>query len=296
MKLDDLRLFVRAAELASFTKAAVSLGLAQPTVSRVIGELETEWDGPLFYRTGRGVALSELGEEALARSRALLREVDQVSEDLRGFSRVPSGRVTLGLPHSMVPALIPDLINQLRRERPGIRLEIHEGFSDQTERWLAEGNVDIGLYSKYWEGDATPPGLLLPSRLVLTGAADQRLPATIDFARLADYPLVLPRATNGLRAIVDAIARKLKVSLQVVIDADSILAQKEATARCGCFMIKAPLTIAEESAARVVSSAVICNPYVNRHLVLETGHQRPLSRAARDVTERINGILRALSR
>ena len=95
MELADLRIFVRAAELGSFSKAAVTTGVAQPTVSRVISDLEAEWDGPLFYRTGRGVTLSELGEEALTKARFLLREADQAAEDLKAFSRLPSGIVSI---------------------------------------------------------------------------------------------------------------------------------------------------------------------------------------------------------
>jgi DNA-binding transcriptional LysR family regulator len=291
--LDALRLFVRASELRSFSKAAVSLGVAQPTVSRIIGNLEREWGGPLFYRTGRGVALSELGEEALTRARALLDEAERVGEDLRNFSRLPSGLVSVALPPSTIDIVLPPLLNQLRSERPGIRLRIHEGFSDQVERWLAEGTVDIGMYSKYWEGKADRKGLFLQSRLILAGAPGHApLPAEIDFSRLAEFPLVLPPPTNGLRAIVDAIARRMRFRLQVIVDADSIVAQKAMTAACGCFMIKAPHTIADEQARRIFVTSVIRRPYINRHLVIATGHQKPLSRAAREVANRITEILR----
>ena len=295
VNLGHLQTFARVAELGSFTKAAVSLGVAQPTVSRIIGELETEWDGPLFYRTGRGVILSELGEAALVRVRAFLREAEQMSEDLRGFSRLPSGNVAMGLPPSLVGAVVPELVNQLRRDLPGIRIRVFEGFSEQIERWLAEGNVDVAIYSKYREGESSG-GALLDSRLVLAGAAEGwTLPKEIDFRRLAEFPLVLPEATNGLRAIVDSIARRMKVSLNVVADADSILAQKEMAMRCGCYMIKAPLTIAGEESSGVFASSVIRNPSINRYVVVMTGQQKPLSRAGREVASRTTAILRVLS-
>ncbi|MGK9232244.1 LysR family transcriptional regulator [Inquilinus limosus] len=296
MDLRDLRIFASVCELSSFTKAAVHLGLAQPTISRVIGELEAEWGGPLFYRTGRGVALSELGEEALVRVRGLLKDADRVSEDLRGLSRLPSGFVSIALPPSVVTLVIPDLLNQLRRELPGIHLRIREGFSDENERWLAEGKIDIGIYSKYWEGAPSPDRLLLPSRLVLAGfVPEDTLRREIDFADLARFPLVLPPPTNGLRMIVDAVARRLKVPLNIVADADSTVAQKSVSAHCGCFMIKAVHTIAEEQSQGLVASSVIRNPYVNRHVVLVTSHQKPLSRAGREVAERITRILQVVS-
>jgi DNA-binding transcriptional LysR family regulator len=201
----------------------------------------------------------------------------------------------MGLPPSLVGAVVPELVNQLRRDLPGIRIRVFEGFSEQIERWLAEGDVDVGIYSKYREGESNG-GALLDSRLVLAGAAEGwTLPKEIDFRRLAEFPLVLPEATNGLRAIVDGIARRMKVSLNVVADADSILAQKEMAMRCGCYMIKAPLTIASEEGSGVFASSVIRNPFINRYVVVMTGQQKPLSRAGREVASRTTAILRVLS-
>ena len=106
---------------------------------------------------------------------------------------------------------------------------------------------------------------------------------------------MLPLANNGLRVMIDAIARRMKVTLDVVLDANSTVAQKQAAARCGCFMIKAPHTIAEEQSRGEVVTSVICAPYINRHVVLVTGRQKPLSRAARDVADRITQILQSVS-
>lgn len=297
MDLRELRMFVCACELSSFTKAAVHLGVAQPTISRVISALEAEWGGPLFYRTGRGVSLSELGEEAFTRAQTLLRDAERISEDLRGLGRLPSGTVSVALPPSLIALVVPPLLNQLRRDLPGIYLRIREGFSDENERWLAEGKIDIGIYSKYWEGKPSKERLLLPSRLLLSGFVDRSvLPKEIDFADLPRFPLILPPPSNGLRMIVDAVARRLKVPLNVVVDADSILAQKEMAQRCGCFMIKAIHTIAPETRRGLVTSTVIRNPHINRHVLLVTGNQKPLSQAAREVAKRITRILEAASR
>jgi LysR family nitrogen assimilation transcriptional regulator len=296
MDLSDLRIFLRAAELGSFSKAAVAFGVAQPTVSRIIGELEAEWDGPLFYRTGRGVALSELGGEALTRARFLLREADQASEDLKAFSRLPSGIVSIGLPTSIVQPAIPPLVNELRAELPGIRLQVYEGFSDQIERWLAEGLIDIGAYSKYREGPKGESRLLLESQLVLAGLREGwNLPPEINFERLAEFSLVLPAPTNGLRIMVDSVARRMKVPLNVIADMDSTIGQKVMAARCGCYMVKAPHTISEETSQGIFASSIIRAPYITRHVTLVTGHQRPLSRPSREVVTRLTAILRRLS-
>lgn len=296
MDLAKLRVFVRASELGSFTRAAVSLGLAQPTVSRIIDELETEWRVPLFYRTGRGITLSEFGEEALSRATFLLQEADRINEDLRAISRQPRGAVSIALPPSLMEPVVPALMNQLRDELPGVKLQIYEGFSGQTERWLAEGTIDIGIYSRYWEGEPDKGPALVDSRLTLLGLAeDWNPPPEIDFKELADFPLVLPARTHALREIVDSIARRMKITLNITADAYSTVVHKQMIILCGCKMVKASHVIREERHDRRFASSVIRNPYITRRMVLMTGHQRPLSRAARQVAERATKILHALS-
>ncbi len=294
MNLADLRLFVRAAELGSFSKAAAAQGVAQPTVTRIIGQLEEAWDGRLFYRTGRGVMLSELGQEALMRARALLREADQVGEDLRAFSRLPSGVVSVGMPASLVATAVPVLINQLRAELPGIHLQVHEGFNDEIERWLAEGTIDIGARSKYREG-AAPDGTLIASPLVVTGLrAGWTLPPEIDFRALEPYALVLPARTNAVRVMVDAVARRMKLRLNIIADVDSTLGQEAIARHCGCYMVKAPPVAPRDGGESAFVSSVIRNPAIMRHIDLATSHQRPVSRASRQVFDRLAAILKAL--
>ncbi len=293
MNLMDLRLFVRAAELGSFSKAATAFGVAQPTVTRIIGQLEAEWDGLLFYRTGRGVLLSELGQEALARARALLRDADQVGEDLRAFSRLPSGVVSIGMPTSLVVATIPILINQLRAELPGIRLQVHEGSTTRSNAgW--EGAIDIGARSKYREGAARQNSVVLESRLVVTGLRQGwSMPSEIDFRQLADYALVLPARSNALRVIVDTVARRMKLRLNIIARIDSALGQEAITTHCGCYMVKAPPFLPDDDAKGRFVSSIIRNPSITRHIDLVTSHQRPLSRASRQVMDRLTTIMKA---
>jgi hypothetical protein len=156
--------------------------------------------------------------------------------------------------------------------------------------------VEVGIYSKYKEGVPDGRGLMFDSRLVLAGnSANWKLPDEIDFEQLANFPLVLPALTNGLRMAVDAAAKRLKIPLAIIAEADSILAQKEMTLNCGCYMIKAPHTITGEKQDGIFASAIIRNPYINRYVVLVTGQQKPLSRAAREVATRATSILRGFS-
>ena len=298
MDLDKLKLLVRVQELKSFSLAAVDLGVAQPTVSRVIKDLETDWGDRVFHRTGRGVTLTEFGEQAVARARLLLAEADRMTQDLKGMSREPVGKVSLGLAPSLAQTLAPPLVRQLARETPGIALRIHEGFSDQIERWRAAGDIDVGVWSNFRvveSGDENRKALFR-SNLVLVGPGDgPRMPASMPFEDLAHYPLVLPAMPNGLRAICEEIARRKNIALKIPVETDSLIVQKQVCQHCGYYLIKAPETMAQEVRQGIHQTSVITEPTVQRFLLLDTTRQRPLSRAALEVTTRLTTLLRQLS-
>lgn len=293
--LSELRIFAAAAERNSFTRAAIDLGVAQPTISRIVKTLEEEWDEPLFYRTGRGVRLSEFGEVVYEHARQLLRNADQVSEDLRAMSRTPTGEVALGVPPSMISAVVPRLVKSICDKAPGIRLRILEGFSDRIERWLANGSVEVGVFSKYREVDQPGEPALFTSPLMLASPSSAPLSSkTVEFQKLATIPLVLPMAPNGLRVVVETVARRFRFSLKVLVDTESITAQKLVAEHCGCHMIKALHTIVDDRNSGRFDASLIVNPSILRCVVLHTTQHRPLTRAGRMVADEVSVILRDL--
>src|SRR5919201_1462399 len=90
------KLFVGAAELGSLSKVALAYGTSQPHISRRIGELEQEYGGGLFPRTGRGVVLTELGQRIVPKIRAWLAGTEQLANDVRSSAGIPTGKVRIG--------------------------------------------------------------------------------------------------------------------------------------------------------------------------------------------------------
>lgn len=290
--LASLRMFVAAAEARSFSIAATRLGVAQPTVSRVIKALEEAWDEPLFYRTGRGAELTEFGEIARRRAGDLIAHADQVLIDLRETNRRPSGYVTIGAPPSLVGWVIPELAQGLSVDEPGIKLRVREGFSDQIDRWVRDGTVDIGLVSKYRESERSREGDSFSSPLLLARVRnDVPLPPTTEFADLANKRFVLPIAPNGLRLAVDGVARRMRFSLDVFVDAESINAQKTVAEKCGCFMIKAAYSLHPDADAHFDTSLIV-NPRLWRTVQVRPTQTRPLTKSTRLVITQIEAILR----
>jgi len=92
---------VQAAELGSFSKAAVVPDIAQPALSRQLRSLETQLHQQRFLDNGRGVALTDAGRRLFDHSVAVLQLMAHAREDLGASRDEPVGLVTIGLPPSM---------------------------------------------------------------------------------------------------------------------------------------------------------------------------------------------------
>jgi LysR family nitrogen assimilation transcriptional regulator len=294
LNLSSIGTFTRVAELGSFSKAAVSLKIAQPSISRIISELESTIGGELFYRTGRGAKLSELGEMLLPRAQALLQTAEQLETDAAGFGRAPVGNVSVASLPSLTQPLASTLYNYVREHTPGIKLRLIEGFSDQVERWVAEGAVDIGLLSKYKNVLASRDDVLFRADLMLVRAGNVASgPKVVQFADLDGLPMVLPSSTNGLRIVLEETARRHKIKLNVVVEAESLVAQREIVIKCGCNSVMARQALDEIGPGQSLVGSRINEAGLERYVVAATTQQRPLSKAARVVLQAIRHTLGA---
>ena len=96
-RLQELAVFVRAAESGSFSRAARELGLSQPSVSRIVGELEARLGVTLLLRTTRRITVTDAGALFLDRARAILAEIEDAEDAARGVDSL-RGIIRLALP------------------------------------------------------------------------------------------------------------------------------------------------------------------------------------------------------
>jgi DNA-binding transcriptional LysR family regulator len=123
MQLDALQIFVKVAELGSFTRAAQHLGLSKARASIRVSEIETELGTRLLQRTTRAVHLTPDGEQFLVRARRLVLD----AEELGSMFHVPSnlrGRVRLDLPVNFARNLFIPRLPELFAAHPQLELEV----------------------------------------------------------------------------------------------------------------------------------------------------------------------------
>lgn len=290
--LAKLELFAAVAELGSLTKAAAARNSAQPAISRQIAALERECGGRLFARTGRGMALTELGRKILPRIKTMLATAEDLSEDVGASSGVPMGDVRIGSLPSLYKLLVFPLFRAVRKRFPKIRLHIFEGSGGQIDEWITNGYIDIGLPYRYGNRLRSDTQKLFEVDSCLIGPAGDALTAsrTVEFSQLAGIPLVLPGAPSMVRLMLDQLARRKQIQFDIILEADSLQIQKEVVLNGLGYTINPRHAAMTEIDQGLLQASRIVNPAFDRTVVLVTTSVRPPSLACREVSKLIRQI------
>jgi LysR family nitrogen assimilation transcriptional regulator len=230
MDIRSLRYFVTAATLKSISKAANHLHVAQPALSRLLKKLEKDLGVLLLHRDSRGVRLTEAGTWLLYKGENILRQVDELAEEVRARGKDPTGRVSVALIPSVATLFAPLLVKRMRERHPAISLRLSEGLTTSIVGGLLETKFDLGLIpaEKLDAELVSVPLLTEPMFLVGPGAmkhaAKNDSPLTMQ--QLARYPLLLPSRGNMLRDQIESAAKRNGVTLDVKEDVDSSLVTK----------------------------------------------------------------------
>ncbi|PUA27714.1 MAG: LysR family transcriptional regulator [Cellvibrio sp. 79] len=123
-RLDAMQIFVRVAELASFTKAADSLGLPKASISTSVQQLESLLGTRLLHRTTRRVQLTLDGQIFYERSKDLLADMDDLEGLFQQGASNLTGRLRIDMPSGMAKNLILPRLPELLTLHPQLQLEI----------------------------------------------------------------------------------------------------------------------------------------------------------------------------
>lgn len=283
----DLRweAFLKVAQHGSFTRAATALDCLQSVLSRQIALLETQCGERLFRRTGRGVVLTDFGEQVYARMRPLLEQARQVEDDIRTLGGEAIGEVRVGLLPSTVKTFAGRLFCSLRSRHPKVALHFTDGASAHLEEWVNEGRLDLSLLLREDMVERPDQPTLAHIDLVLIGPpGDPRMEVeTFRFSGLRQLPLIVPSHPHLLRERLDRVAREQGMTLTIAMEADSVQLQQELVAAGAGYSIVAQSTAQPDVQAGLIVARPIVEPSMARRIVLGASPRRPSTRATREV-------------
>ncbi|WP_174365430.1 LysR substrate-binding domain-containing protein [uncultured Caballeronia sp.] len=270
MDSNDLDLFARVCRAGSISRAALEAGSDQSTISRRIAAIEAELGVRLFRRSGRGVALTERGEQLLTYALETKRMLDEASRTLRSSSALGPARLCIAAQPTIARIMFGPLAHALKAHFSSTQVRFVEGLASQLLGALKDGELDVGiLYAPEHRG-ALAYDLLLTEGVCLITPEDYPLDGeTIDVRALASVPLILPSTHHGLRMLVESLATRHGFSLNVAFECDGSisLTKRLVLANCGCTVLPSAAVV-EEMAAGRVKCFRLENPPVTRDVGL----------------------------
>ncbi len=197
MNLQQLRYFLAAAEHGSFTAAARSLYIAQPSLSEQVRQLEGELGVDLFARVGRGIALTEAGRAFRPEAERVLAGVEQARDAVRDVRELRGGTLSFGMFGTASGYLIADLVGDFRKRYPDVRLRLVGQNSSLVADAVRAGRLEAALVVLPVDDDGLELRPVHREELVVVSRSPERLGEAMTIERLAELPLVLYDAEYG---------------------------------------------------------------------------------------------------
>ena len=193
MDIRALRYFVELVREKSFTRASEKLFVTQPTISKMIRNMEEELGQPLLNREGHSFTLTDSGQVLFAHGQLILAQMQQLEAELADLQSLQHGRLALGIP-PMVGHVYADLIRAYRSRYPKVELSIVEYGGRRIEQAVLEGELDLAITMLPTREEGVLSALELdcyPIQVVLPDLPRWRGGSEIRLADLQEEPFLL---------------------------------------------------------------------------------------------------------
>ncbi|MDO4487373.1 MAG: LysR family transcriptional regulator [Bacillota bacterium] len=290
MEIRVLKYFLTVAREQNITRAAETLHMTQPTLSRQLAALEEELGTTLFVRGNRNITLTEAGILLKRRALEILNLEEKTIEELRNHEELVEGSVTIGCGEFGAVESLSRICEAYRAKYPKVQIKLHTATADIIQDMMKQGLVDIGLlmepvdtsefeYIRLPEADSW----------VVTMKPDDPMAQKDAVTRddLLDKPLILPSRLNIQSELANWFGKdfeKLNVAFVANLATNAAVMAKNGLAY--------PVTI--EGAMKFWREDFLVNrklyPELVSYSVLAWRRNIPYSTAARKFIEEINAF------
>jgi DNA-binding transcriptional LysR family regulator len=292
----SMRAFVAVASAGSISRAAEQLHIAQPALSLQIKHIEDHLGVQMFDRRSRGVVLNAAGRRFHDHVIDILKRVDIAYEDVRTAVNEPTGRVALGLSHSMGMILTVPLVSEICRRWPKIQFQMLEMSTGDIPEYLMKGRIDVGITFRGEDDTGLRYTHLVDEELVLATSLQQLQSALgkggarrkqLKLEELVHFPMILPTVTHSLRNCIDEFLVRHRLALSIVAEVNNIPRVIDLAVQGVGSAIVSYASVAQEHASGRVEVLRISNERLYRPVYLCRAATASLSIATALVQERI---------
>ena len=220
MRLTQLRSFHAVATTGSFTAAAQSLHVSQPTVTTQVGQLEALYKVELFHRTGRRVRPTEMGERLLHLSRQIFSLENEAVQLLRESGELRSGHLRVA---AVGPSHVTRMLVAFSQHYPGIKVTVSTGNSQEVMDRLLDYSADVGVLAQSFKDRrfVSVPYSEHPVVIFCNGEHRFARRRSIRTAELQGERLILREQGSTTRKAIEQALRAARVEPEVVMEVAS---------------------------------------------------------------------------
>ncbi len=231
LKLRQLRLLVAVGVHGNIQNAARELGISQPAATKMIQDLELDFEVKLFDRTNRGAVPTVFGETLIRHGRLIFAQVSNAAQELDDLNEGNSGRVVVGTLLAASTSLIPATIDILLAERPNVAVKIIEGTNKVLMPALLSGEIDmvVGRLPSHRHRDKIKQEKLFEDRILAVVGTQHPLVklADVSFSQIKPFGWIVPPLETTLRRQVDHFfVKQQQYAPKVTIESVSYLANR----------------------------------------------------------------------
>jgi len=232
MNLHQLRIFATVAHLRSYSRAAEALILSQPGVSLQVRALEKSLGTPLFEKTGRGLRLTEAGNELLNYSERIFSLLDETQAVIEELGAARRGAVRVGASTTAGIYIVPRALGGFHRQNPAVKLTLDVVNRFTVADRLLRDEVDLAVMGLIEDAHDLEVERFVTNELVVIASprhplAQRRL---IPLHDLANESLLLREAGSGTRTDVERIFAAQDIPLHIGMELRSSGSIKQAAA------------------------------------------------------------------
>jgi DNA-binding transcriptional LysR family regulator len=207
LKLKQLRLLVAIAKHSSILHAADDICISQPAATKLLKDLESDFNVLLFNRTNRGVVPTEHGEALVKHGKLILAQISLAAQELDDINEGLGGRIVVGTLLSASAQLLPRVVKNLHQQRPNVSIIVRDGTNDFLMPLLHTGELDmvVGRLAEYRYREELTQEVLYHEDVVI--ACRKKHPLTrrrhITLEDLQENDWILPPTQTTLRRQMD---------------------------------------------------------------------------------------------
>lgn len=290
-----LRYFIRLAEMRHFGRAAASLNLSQPPLSRQLAALETSLGVRLVERTPRNVTLTAAGERFYHDAKIILTSIEQAGKNAQAAARGDLGELVLGFTMCASYSVVPRYARDFGVSHPNVSLSLREAVSNDLASQVIAGQIDAAIMFPSASVAALATRTVLTEPLCVALSHDHPLAkganlAPLHIAELSEAPFIMASAnvSHTLRETIvghcQAAGFEPRIRYEVLLQQTVLSLVDE-----GVGVALVPLSMRKAQLGNVVFRSLANAPMIDQMLVWSAANANPCLAQFLAMTERSGG-------